>query len=441
MTQCFMVGGPVRAGGMPRQRQQARLGCVRTRQGPESPESHSLEHRSPGASLWRDPGAEPPALLACVSPARRPISRSASVSAAVVAAGLGLASTPPAHADDVLDRAQAVVAAATRPSSTWDGPTTGPKALPGKVVIYVAADQRNGGIQEVGEGVKEAGRAIGWDVRVLDGQGSVSGIHSAFSQAVALKPAGIVIGGYDVVQNAADIAQATAAGITIVSWHGAPTPGPMPEYKIVSNIGSDSAKVAKVAADYAIAQSGGKAGVVIFTDSAYAIALSKAQMMRDEIKTCLTCTVLSFEDTPLADTSTRMSQLTTALLQRYGAKWTYTLAINDLYFDFIGPPLLSAGRDPDGPPADISAGDGSNSAYERIRGGQFQAATVPEPLLLQGWQVVDEMNRGFAGQPASGYVAPVHLVTKANVDLDGGKKDIYDPDNGYRDAYRKIWGG
>ncbi len=351
-----------------------------------------------------------------------------------------LAGTGAAAAQDALSRAQAVVAAATAPASKWDGPTTGPKAAPGKTVIYVAADLRNGGIQEVGDGVKEAGRAIGWTVRVLDGQGSVSGIHSAFSQAVALKPDGIVVGGYDVVQNAGDIEQAAASGIRIVAWHGAPKPGPMAEYHVISNIGSDSARVAKVAADYAIAQSGGKAGVVIFTDSAYAIALAKAKMMRDEIQTVPGCSVLAFEDTPLADTSTRMSQLTTSLLQRYGAKWTYSLAINDLYYDFIGPPLISAGRDPSGPPVNISAGDGSNSAYERIRGGQFQAATVPEPLLLQGWQVVDEMNRGFAGQPASGYVAPVHLVTAKNVDLDGGKKDIYDPDNNYRDAYRKIWG-
>ncbi len=148
-------------------------------------------------------------------------------------------------------------------------------------------------------------------------------------------------------------------------------------------------------------------------------------------------------DDPLLEsdhvTSTRMSQEAAALLQRYGAKWTYTLAINDLYFDFIGPPVISAGRNPKGPPVNISAGDGSNSAYEWIRGGQFRAATVPEPLLLQGWQVADELNRGFAGQPPSGYVAPVHLVTAQNVDLDGGKKDIYDPDNHYRDAY-KIWG-
>ena len=368
-----------------------------------------------------------------------PIAAPASMAAVLFASAVSAAAAEPS-APDTLSRARAVVAAATAPSSKWDGPTTGPKAAAGKTVIYVAADMRNGGIQEVGEGVQQAGRKIGWTIRVLDGQGSVSGIQSAFGQAIALKPDGIIIGGFDIVQNAATIKQAEAHGIRVAAWHGAPTPGPMSQYGIISNVTSSSAKVAKVAADYAIARTDGHAGVVIFTDSAYAIALSKAKMMRDEMQTCPGCTMLAFEDTPLADTSTRMSQLTTSLLQRYGKKWTASLAINDLYYDFIGPPLISAGLDAAGPPINISAGDGSKSAYERIRAVQYQAATVPEPLLLQGWQVIDELNRGFAGQPASGYVAPVHLVTASNVNLDGGKQDIYDPGNGYRDIYARIWG-
>ena len=345
-----------------------------------------------------------------------------------------------ARADSVLDQARAVVAAATAPAAKWDGPTSGPKAAAGKTVVYVAADLRNGGIQGVADGMNEAARAIGWIVRVLDGQGSVSGIDSAFGQAIALKPDGIVVGGFDVIQSAAKIEEAAAQGITVVAWHGGPKPAPMPEAHIFMNVGTDSAKVAETAADYAIAQSDGKAGVVIFTDSAYAIALSKARAMEAVIKTCAGCTVLSFEDTPLADTSNRMPQLATSLLQRFGTKWTWSLAINDLYYDFMPPPLIAAGRDPAGPPANVSAGDGSASAYERIRTGQYQAATVPEPLSLHGWQLVDELNRAFAQQPASGYVAGVHLVVQANADKDGGAKGVYDPDNGYRDVYRKIWG-
>jgi ribose transport system substrate-binding protein len=50
------------------------------------------------------------------------------------------------------------------------------------------------------------------------------------------------------------------------------------------------------------------------------------------------------------------------------------------------------------------------------------------------------MNRALAGQPPSGYIQPVHLVTKNDVNADGGQNNIFDPSNGYRAAYKKIWG-
>ncbi len=99
-----------------------------------------------------------------------------------------------------------------------------------------------------------------------------------------------------------------------------------------------------------------------------------------------------------------MPQLTTSLLQKFGDKWTHSLAINDLYFDFMGPSLAAAGKNGDGAPKNISAGDGSESAFQRIRAKQYQDGTVPEPLNMQGWQLVDELNRAFAKQPWSGYI-------------------------------------
>ena len=53
---------------------------------------------------------------------------------------------------------------------------------------------------------------------------------------------------------------------------------------------------------------------------------------------------------------------------------------------------------------------------------------------------MDELNRAFAGEKPSGYVTKVHLVTKDNIDADGGAQRRFDPDNGYRDQYKKIWG-
>ncbi|WP_010459462.1 ABC transporter substrate-binding protein [Acidovorax radicis] len=341
-----------------------------------------------------------------------------------------------AGAQDFLATAKAKVAAATSAKTKWDGPTTGPKAAADKTIVYVASDMRNGGVLGVSKGAEEAAKAIGWKIRVLDGQGTVQGRTAAFNQAIALKPAGILLGGFDAKEQAAGVKTATGSKIPVVGWHAAKEAGAVDG--MFFNVTTNAQDVAEIAALHAVATSDGKAGVVVFTDSAYAVAIAKSNAMADVIKKCTGCTLLGVEDTPLADTSNRMPQLTTSLIQRHGAKWTHSLGINDLYFDFMGPTLQSAG----GAAKDLknlSGGDGSESAYQRIRTGRFQAGTVPEPLNLHGWQMVDEINRALAGEKASGYSTPVHLVTADNIKGDGGPKNSFDPDNGYRDAYKKIW--
>ena len=363
------------------------------------------------------------------------LKRSLLLSAMALALGAGAA-----RADAFVDEAKQIVAKATARADKWEGPTSGPKAVGKKLVVYVAGDMRNGGILGVAKGVKEAAAAIGWDYREIDGQGTVSGQASALSQAVALKPDAIIVGGSDAVEQKAALEDAAKQGIAVVGWHSGPKPGPLDGTPVFANVTTDSMEVAKVAAMKAVADSDGKAGVVIFADSTYAIAIAKGRAMEAQIKQCAGCKVVAFEDTPLADVSTRIPQLTTTLLQQNGAKWTYSLAINDLYYDFMPPALEAAGIPGDGNPQNVSAGDGSESAYQRIRAKDHQAATVPEPLNMQGWQLVDELNRDFAKQPWSGFVPAVHLVTADNIAFDGGPKNVFDPDNGYRDHYKAIWG-
>lgn len=361
------------------------------------------------------------------------------LSIAAVAATIGVLTTP-AFADAVAD-AKAYVAKITEPNPPWTGPTTGPRAVKGKTIVFVAADLRNGGVLGVSKGVEEAAAAIGWSVRVLDGQGSVSGRSAALQQAIALKPDGIVLGSVDASEQATAIRTAKDAGIRLVGWHSTAAAGPSPKFpEIFTNITTDPLEISRAAASFVVADSNGKAGVVIFTDSVYEIAIAKSNAMAAVIKTCPSCKVLTIEDTPLAEASTRMPPLTTALLQRYGDAWTYSLTINDLPIDFMAPTLQSAGKAANGFPRNVSAGDGSEAAFQRIRQSYYQDGTVAEPLRLHGWQAVDEMNRALAGQKDSGYVVPVHLFLPQNVTKDGGERFAFDPDNGYRDAYRKIWG-
>lgn len=358
----------------------------------------------------------------------------------VLAAGASVAAlSGPAFADAVSD-AKAIMDAASKPNPPWDGPSTGPKAEAGKTIVYVSTDQRNGGARGAGEGVKEAAEKIGWNVRIIDGQGTVAARSSGLQQAIASQPDVIVLGGIDSTEQATAIEEAAKQGIKVLGWHAYAKSGPHDTLPIFSNITTDPLEVARAAASYPCAETGGKAGVIVFTDSTYEIAVAKSTAMAEFMAACGESKVLETVDTPLADASNRMPQLTTALLQRYGDQWTHSLSINDLTFDFMPPSLAAAGIPGSGPPVNISAGDGSEVAFQRIRAGDYQAGTVAEPLRLQGWQIVDEANRALHGEKDSGYVAPAHLFIPSNIEFDGGPNNTYDPGNGYQDAYLKIWG-
>jgi ribose transport system substrate-binding protein len=340
-----------------------------------------------------------------------------------------------------LQMAKDYVAMVTAPGTPWTGPTTGPAAQGKKLIVYVSSDQRNGGPQGAGDGAQDAAKIIGWDFRILDGQGSVQGRTTALNQAIALKPDGIILGNVDTQEQAPVIRRAAMLGIKMVGWHIGPTPGPVNDPPVFTNVTTDPREVAKAAAFYAVVDSNGAANVVLFKDSITTISTAKTNTSVELFKGCAGCKVLEIEDTPMGDLANRMPSLTTSLLTKYGKQWTYAIAVNDLYFDFSAPSLQAAGVDPaNGYPRQISSGDGSVTAFQRIRQHRYQIGTVAEPLHLQGWMCIDELNRAFAAQPPSGFVPPPHLFVASNLDRDGGPNNVYEPENGYKDVYKKIWG-
>jgi ribose transport system substrate-binding protein len=132
-----------------------------------------------------------------------------------------------------------------------------------------------------------------------------------------------------------------------------------------------------------------------------------------------------------------MPGLVSSMLERHDTKLTYLLAINGNYFGGARIALKDAKKAAAGPPKSVAAGDGDATEFQRIRTLDYQSATVAEPLYLQGWQLVDELNRAIAGQPASSFIAKPGLVTKANVPTG----DVFDPQSGYREIYAQVWAG
>lgn len=333
-------------------------------------------------------------------------------------------------------RANAKVAKAAAIKSRWDGPVDGPKLQKNKKLVYIASDMSDAGIYGVFNGIKEATTGTGWEVLYIDCRGRCNQGAAIVSQALDMKPNGIVLAGVDAASQAKGLAAASAAKVPVIGWHASIKSGATDG--LFTNITTNPKEVAQIAALYGVVESNSKAGIVVFTDSSNPYTTAKSAAILEVIKQCESCRLLGVEDVPVAEAYRKMHSVVEALEKRHGAKWTHAIGVNDVYFDLMEKPEIAALMG-NNKVQGLSAGDGSSSAYKRIRSNSTQIGTVPEPLFLHGWQLVDEMNRAFSGAPPSGYITPVHLVTNQNIAYDGGPKNVFDPANDFRAQYQKFW--
>ncbi len=353
----------------------------------------------------------------------------------VLAALLGSAA---AQADDAaVVAAKAAVAKYAGPQTVWEGPTSAPKPDKGKKVVYLSGDEQNDISHLYGVYIKEAGEKLGWDVTIIDGKGSPTSWLAGMNQAIALKPDGIALFA-DAASLQDPIKAGVAQGIKFVGLHAAGTPGPQPDINLFVNIQEDPVEIGKAEADWVIADSNGTAHAVILTHNEYAIAQVKSMATKAELEKCSGCKVLDYVNSPASEAAQRQPQLTTSWVQRFGLP-LYATSVGDNDWDFAVPVLRSGGIAPD--QVKLIGADGNRSAYDRIRkGDQYQTVTVSEPIELQAYQAIDELNRAFHDQAPSGFVQPPFLVTKDNIKSEGGDKNTFIPSNDYKKHYLDIWG-
>jgi len=321
----------------------------------------------------------------------------------------------------------------------WDGPSTGPRAQLNKSLVYIASDFKNGGVAALYRGLEDATKKLGWKLRYANGLGSKTQQEKIFLDAIASHPDGIIIAGFGANDFPKLIAESKKAKIVLIGWHSAEQPGPTKELFV--NISTDASVVAKMAANFVIQDAKSKkkkVGVIIFNDNQFEIANLKTDIMKKTIQDCKDytgCKVLSVKNVLISEANEAIPPLVPELVSAYGSEWTYSLAINDIYFDTINFPLIFSNRKDI---ALVSAGDGSAKAINRIEvGNSQQIATVADPLRLQGFQIADEFIRAFAGNPPSGYISKPQLITKESLEKAKDLPHISTRD--YEEAYLSIW--
>jgi ribose transport system substrate-binding protein len=334
--------------------------------------------------------------------------------------------------------AQPLVDKATSEVTQWTGPSQGPTApkRPTSLVGIMNLGTDVGASKWCG-GAQEAAKALGWRFTLLDGKGSVAGQQAAIEQAIALKPAAILLCSVDAEAMKSTIAKGRQRGITFVGVHSTALPGPAPELGVFTNVSGNGRDIGKESGAYAVVKSKGTAHVVALGDKTYAISRIKSKSTLDEVRRCATCKALIDDSLPVGDAPQRTPDRFSSYLKRYGTPlWIYS--VTDFYLD-SGVPALRGGAIPPQGKVFMIGSDGSPAAYQRIRKNEYQVATVPEPLVEEGWQMVDEVIRALTGKPPSGYEPAVHIIDAANIDRDVTDKNIYEPHNNYRKHYLELW--
>lgn len=227
-------------------------------------------------------------------------------------ASFALATLLGAGAANAQSSAADAVTQATGPTDQWHGPTSGPAPVANQSVVCVEYLAQDITAATWCKGTAEGAAKLGWQETTIDGRGSADGIRSALQQAIALKPNGIVLASVDAQSNLGLLKDATDAGIKIVGIHSVAGPGPAPSVYLFTNITYDPVGQATLAADYAIANSQGKAEMIVVTDTQYAIARAKADAAQATIKACATCKMLEYVSTPVGSANQNMPGLFTS---------------------------------------------------------------------------------------------------------------------------------
>ncbi len=159
----------------------------------------------------------------------------------------------------------------------------------------------------------KAADELDWRLQTIDARGDVDATRTALAELLSSPPDGLILGGFNATDHTEVLEKLAAGGTTILGWHAAAEPGPIAGTPVFSNITTDPMAVAQVAAAYAIEATDHQAGVVIFTDTRFGIAVAKSDEMAQVIESCATCKVLDIVDMPLDQTSARMKQVEPAL--------------------------------------------------------------------------------------------------------------------------------
>jgi ribose transport system substrate-binding protein len=273
---------------------------------------------------------------------------------------------------------------------------------------------------------------------VYTNQAQPSQWAAGMNQAVAQKPDLIMLqGAPDPRVLQPQLIAARKAGIPVLVTHFFEESDPSPP-NVTALVRVQFNQAARLEADYTIADTGGKANVVIVTSNEVPIAAKgMLNAMKQEFSKCSACK-LSIVNVPIPDWATKIqTEVQSALVKDSGVN--YVIPFVDGMANFAASGITAAGKKDK---VKISTFNGTPFALKMIQDGNVVAQDVGENLDWLGWADMDQALRILVGaKPVQSEHTPLRLFDKSNVGQAGTPpKDSTGYGNAYVAKYKALWG-
>lgn len=335
--------------------------------------------------------------------------------------GSSSAEAVPQELKDLVEQGQGAV-------SEWPGPKEGPVAEKGKFVVSIPCARVAYGCARIDDGVKAAGKALGWKVLSIDPKGDPEKASEAVLQAVRLKADGIVVGALDPALIKSAIAKARKAGIPVVDPVAAREPSPT---GINHDVKINGDKQGELLGAYIVTASDGKAQLGIMDDEEFPHQALRTGGIKKSLSKCSGCKIVGQSNFVVSDIGTKLGPKAQAFLQANPDMDWLSVA-----FDAAASDVVVANQQTGAKQVKVVSMDGNPQNLDFIEQGK-QDATVAAPLDWAGWAAVDNINRIIQDQePVDDDGIPSRLVTKDNIaDF---KENGFGPVD-YEAKYAELW--
>ncbi|MCX4091017.1 sugar ABC transporter substrate-binding protein [Nocardia sp. alder85J] len=311
-----------------------------------------------------------------------------------------------------------------------DLPPLKAKPAPGKHLVYLA-DTAAPLTATIGQDVTAGAKELGWSVTTETYAGDPASLATAMAQAVSEKPDAILLSGEDQSHFTKALQAADAAGIPVFVGGVPNTPTTLAEGGPAGvSLGNNFLTTeGKIAADYIIKASGGKANIAIVTvPDQKTLTVENAGFTKELAAQCPACTVTTI--------NAQLQQIGNGLPQQVVSELQANPSVNYVFYPYgdlsIGVPaaLQTAGIKVNSVASTASAG-----TYADLKAGRM-VANLATSTEVQAWLEVDLVARYFdTGKPALDDIVPIQILT----DADDSSATLPVSPSDYAAQFKKLW--